>query len=383
MEQGEGMNFKDRIFSEKEVNTGRQVEMDIAKVVFVLFVAVVHCTIDCVPEEALSNGLPYFFDSVIGGPMIAPGLMFSMGACLVYGRKKEWNDIVRRGVQILLLGFLLNLCRYTIPDLIGYTISGDREMFLSSILYQTFNNDIFQFAGLALITIGIFVRLGLSDAGMLVIAFLCSIAGTLLNGIDTGNAATNIILGYFIGIEDQAGQVMSYFVYLNWLIMPVSGYVFGKRLLRMKDKVLFYRIASISCFLATLPYFLIKIGNRQGMFGEGELCYYHIGTPDVLSCITTAVTMFGIYYFIGRHLSEKATKLVFRIGTDMTAFYFIHWIFVALIVQLFLNLVRGTQLLPMPWILFLAVVITAVSLILADIWKQKIRKGFQKGKDRT
>ena len=43
------MNLKNRIFSEKEVNTGRQVEMDIAKVVFVIFVAMVHCTIDCVP----------------------------------------------------------------------------------------------------------------------------------------------------------------------------------------------------------------------------------------------------------------------------------------------------------------------------------------------
>lgn len=377
------MNFKSRIFSEKEVNTGRQVEMDIAKVVFVIFVAMVHCTIDCVPEEALSSGLPYFFDTVVGGPMIAPGLMFSMGACLVYGRKKEWNDIVRRGVQIFFLGLLLNLCRYTIPDLIGYAISGDQGKFLSPIIYETFNNDIFQLAGLVLITIGIFIKLGLSDAGMLVIAFLCSMAGTLLNGTDTGNTAANIILGYFIGIEDKAGKVMSYFVYMNWLIMPVSGYIFGKKLRRMKDKTLFYRIASTSCFLVTLPYFLIRIRDRQGMFGEGELCYYHISTPDVLICITTAITMFGIYYFIGKQLSDRATRLVFRIGTNMTAFYFIHWIFVALIVQLFLNLIRGTQFLPMSWILFLAVMITVVSLILADAWNQKIRKGFQKGKNRT
>lgn len=120
---------------------------------------------------------------------------------------------------------------------------------------------------------------------MLIIAFLCSVAGTFLNGTDTGNTAANMILGYFIGVEDKAGQVM---------------------------------------------------------FGEGELCYYHISTPDALICITTAITMFGIYNFIGKHLSDRATKFVFRIGTDMTAFYFIHWIFVALIVQLFLNLVRGT-----------------------------------------
>ena len=85
IDKGKGMNFKSRIFSEKEVNTGRQMEMGIAKVVFVIFVAMVHCTIDCVPEESLSSGLPCFFDSVIGEHMIAPGLIFSMGACLAYG----------------------------------------------------------------------------------------------------------------------------------------------------------------------------------------------------------------------------------------------------------------------------------------------------------
>ena len=77
------MELINQIFAKENVNSGRQMEIDLAKVVFVLMVAAVHITIDCVPEEALSTGLPYVFDSVIGGPMIAPGLMFAMGACLV------------------------------------------------------------------------------------------------------------------------------------------------------------------------------------------------------------------------------------------------------------------------------------------------------------
>ena len=244
------MELINQIFAKENVNSGRQMEIDLAKVVFVLMVAAVHITIDCVPEEALSIGLPYVFDSVIGGPMIAPGLMFAMGACLVYSRRQGWKDIFHRGIFIFILGFVLNLCRYTIPDLIGYAISGDTERYLDPILYQTFNNDIFQFAGLALMTIALFLKLKLKDGVMVGIALLGSMAGTLLNGVDVGSVPGNMILGYFIGVEDAAGEVLSYFVYLNWLIMPVSGYVFGKLLKRMKDKDLFYRMAVPVCLLA-------------------------------------------------------------------------------------------------------------------------------------
>ena len=44
--------------------------------------------------------------------------------------------------------------------------------------------------------------------------------------------------------------------------------------------------------------------------------------------------MYGIYYFIGKHLPQKAVAAAYRIGADMTAFYFIHWLFVAGIVYL-------------------------------------------------
>lgn len=368
------MNIRDRIFATEEVNTGRQVEFDIAKVVFVIFVAMVHCSIECTPGGDLSHGLPYLFDSVIGGPMIAPGLMFVMGVCIMYSRKHQWQDVMKRGVFLFLLGFLLNLCRYTIPDLIGFFITGDYERYMEPIVYQTFNNDIFQLAGMALVTIGLFMKWKLPDWGMLLIAFSCSVIGTLCNGLDVGNPAGNIFLGYFLGTEDAQGKVLSYFVYLNWLIVPVSGYVFGKKMRKVKDKALLYRCISPLCFLIIIPYYAVGISRRLGMFGDGENCYYHVTTPDVLVCILTALGMLGIYYWIGSRLSEKAIRVVGQIGKDMTAFYFIHWILVAGSVHLGLYIIRGTQELSQGWVLLLALVITFVSLALADLWSRKIWK---------
>ncbi len=368
------MNIRDRIFATEEVNTGRQVEFDIAKVVFVIFVAMVHYSIECTLGGDLSHGLPYLFDSVIGGPMIAPGLMFVMGVCIMYSRNHQWQDVMKRGIFLFLLGFLLNLCRYTIPDLIGFFITGDYERYMEPIVYQTLNNDIFQLAGMALVTIGLFIKWKLPDWGMLLIAFSCSVIGTLCNGLDVGNPAGNIFLGYFLGTEDAQGKVLSYFVYLNWLIVPVSGYVFGKKMRKVKDKALLYRCISPLCFLIIIPYYAVGISRRLGMFGDGENCYYHVTTPDVMVCILTALGMLGIYYWIGSRLSEKAIRVVGQIGKDMTAFYFIHWILVAGSVHLGLYIIRGTQELSQGWVLWLALVITFVSLALADLWSRKIWK---------
>lgn len=368
------MNIRDRIFATEEVNTGRQVEFDIAKVVFVIFVAMVHCSIECTLGGDLSHGFPYLFDSVIGGPMIAPGLMFVMGVCIMYSRNHQWQDVMKRGNFLFFLGFLLNLCRYTIPDLIGFFITGDYERYMEPIVYQTLNNDIFQLAGMAMITIGLFIKWKLPDWGMLLIAFSCSVIGTLCNGLDVGNPAGNIFLGYFLGTEDAQGKVLSYFVYLNWLIVPVSGYVFGKKMRKVKDKALLYRCISPLCFLIIIPYYAVGISRRLGMFGDGENCYYHVTTPDVLVCILTALGMLGIYYWIGSRLSEKAIRVVGQIGKDMTAFYFIHWILVAGSVHLGLYIIRGTQELSQGWVLWLALVITFVSLALADLWSRKIWK---------
>ena len=55
-------------------------------------------------------------------------------------------------------------------------------------------------------TIALFLKLKLKDGVMVGIALLCSIIGTLLNGVDVGSVPGNMILGYFVGVEDAAGN---------------------------------------------------------------------------------------------------------------------------------------------------------------------------------
>lgn len=356
---------------EEDSRTKRQLEIDSIKMVFVFIVALIHCTIECTPEEGLNSGFPYLFDTVIGGPLAAPPLMFCMGVCIVYTRKKDWKSIFRRGMKLFGMGFLLNVCRYTIPYLIGYGITGNYEKYMAPIWYRTLCNDIFQFGGLALCVIALMLRFRLSKHWMILIAVICSALGTCLNGIDMGTPLGNIVLGYLIGTEDAAGKVYSDFVLFNWLIVPVCGYLFGKRLYQEKDKAAFYRKISPVCIFISIVYFIIGIWGAYGMFGKGENCYYHIVTWDALACIITAVGLFGIHYTIDQRLPKWLMEKISHIGQNMTKVYCIHWVILVYVVNLGIYILRGTQELTVKGVLLLSCLITGLSLLVAELWTRK------------
>ena len=190
------MKLKDKIFSCDEVNTNRQNELDLARAFIIFCLAFIHVTIECTSDEGLCSGIPYLFDTVIGGPFSAPMYMFVMGVGMCYAKKHKPRDYFIRGFNIFVLGYILNICRYTIPYTIGYAITGDYAVYIEPLLYKTLFNDIFTFAGLAMMIIALFKKLKFSNLVMFVIAFVMCIFGELLNGVDVGNPIGNIFLGY-------------------------------------------------------------------------------------------------------------------------------------------------------------------------------------------
>ncbi len=365
--------LKNEIFSTEEVNCGRQIEFDMAKLVFVLCVAIIHVTIECVGDVAIDYGVPYFLDTIMGGPISSPDLMFIMGACMVYGKRKDGTYFIHRGILLFVMGFVLNLCRYTIPFTISYLMTGDSATYFDRIIFYTFNNDIFQCAGMVMFTLGIFIKLGLKDTAIIIIAFASSIFGTLVDGVDFGSDALNIFFGYFTGTVDSTSTVMSFFVFCNWLPMASCGYVFGKRLRYMKNKDLFYRIVTPVCLLIMAAYYYYGISNETVMFAHGEYDFYHIHTIDVIICLVTVFALHGVYYFIGKRLPEKLVLLINRIGVDMSAFYFIHWVLIAIIIYLVIFPIRRSTLLPAWAIGLLALAVTLAALFLADLWVNKLK----------
>lgn len=367
------MHMKERLYGDSAINCGRQKELDLAKCGAILCLALIHCVIECTSEEQLVSGIPYLFDTVIGGPLSATVFMFAMGVGAVYQDSQSTRDGVLRGLRIMLISYMLNICRFLIPYLIGYGITGDTGKYIEPLLYKVLCNDILLFAGMALVLISLFRKLKLKDWQMAAIAFAASAAGTMLNGVDVNNALGNILLGYLIGTEDAAGMVMSYFPLLNWLVFPVSGYIFGKRLLRLKDKNLFYGILSAICVPVATIYYAVGIVYERGMFGEGQNCYYHLQFSDAVGAILSTLGVLGLCHFLIRHLPEWVSSLSQKISRNITSIYCIHWVLVVYITNLGLYIWRGTQVLPVWQTLLLGAAIEIAAIYIAAIW-QRIRK---------
>jgi len=357
------------LLADEPVNTGRQLDIDIAKAEMVLMLPFIHCIIECTSDEGLCNGVPYLFDSIIGGPFSAPMYLFAMGMCFVYSRKNTPELWFRRGITLIGVFYLSNTCRFLIPYLIGYKISGDKEHFLDPLLYRWLGNDVLLFAGLAIITIAVFKYFNLSEKAMIGIAAVMTVSATLIGDVDTHSMFGNIFLGYFVGTDDATGYVISDFPLLTWLIFPVAGYAFGKIHRRVKDKGAFYRIISPLALLVPLLYFPVGIHYEWGMFGEGQNCYYHMMIWDVAVCLCLDIGMLGFWHLLSYFMSNRTKGMLHEVSNNITAIYCIHWVFVRTITNVILYIMNGTQILPLWETMLLSLAILLVSLAIAHYYK--------------
>jgi hypothetical protein len=179
----------------------------------------------------------------------------------------------------------------------------------------------------------------------------------------------NIFLGYFIGTDDATGLVISDFPLMTWLIIPVAGMVFGRVLIRVKNKREFYRTVSWIPLIIALAYFPVGIHFGWGMFGEGQNCYYHMKIWDVCICLCLDVGMLGVWYALSRRLPTGAKAFFSEVSANITAIYCIHWVFVRSITNVILYIINGTQLLPLWETMLLSLAILIVSLIMAHYYK--------------
>jgi hypothetical protein len=104
MSAGVFEKFRSEVFTVEGSNTGRQTELDIGKALPILCLPFVHCVIECCTEEQLLSGLPFAFDSIIGGPFSAPMFLFCMGATVHYSKTGSPREMAARGLRLLFDG---------------------------------------------------------------------------------------------------------------------------------------------------------------------------------------------------------------------------------------------------------------------------------------
>lgn len=331
-----------KLFEAKPINTGRQVEADFAKMICIIGMIIVHAFEETESMFPLcgggASGVGFVFVVVLDALFGAATFMFCMGFGITYSPKNDAPSLIKRGAKILLFGYLLNAVRYCVPELINGIITGDMSLFAGDWLEELFDNDILQFAGLVLMLFGLLKKLKLSDIGLVIVAVILSIVGSIVRNFDFGamigvtaeapNLIINQIVGLFVGttyISDPEIQ-STCFPLLNWFIFVVAGYLFAKVLQCCKSKGKFYAIVSCCGAVIVSVYMLIAIPNGIGMMGEDLNLFYHLTTPEALICIVASITVFGGYYALTRLLPNVVSRIAVWISKRLTNIYIAQWL---------------------------------------------------------
>lgn len=199
-------------------------EFDIARALAILGLPITHVLEEFDTDGVLPSG---FVDAhiylLVLAPLGAALFMACMGANMVFTHRSSPRDFAGRGVRLLIMGMLLNLVRFALPDIIfghlpGGTYTGEWPLLALS-------SDIYDFSGGCFIVFALFRKFNLSPRQILVIAALCLVTGAYLLPhffADSSISMLSIFLGRFFWVNEY-----SYFPLLTWLFFPAMGFAFG------------------------------------------------------------------------------------------------------------------------------------------------------------
>ena len=313
--------------SEDKTNLGRQYEIDYAKVIAIVFMVLIHVWeelsyFDC--YESVPTGFWHNLLQFGAGPLAAPLFMFAMGIGICYSNHRTPKELFKRGLQLFFFGYLLNFCRNGIYYAIYYGVNNNLD--LSELIYQSFNGDIFHFAGLTFMLVALLKKHKMSVLAMGGLSIIMQIIGYYLSINVPVSEGLSYIVGHFYYAENCD------FPLLQWFIYPAMGVVFAKYLRHVSDKDKFYHsVLGISSVLL--------IGLCSAMYFIGyDIKNFYILTNDVyyqqeflhsLFTIMVILIELSILYFVSKRIkSNSINNMIKYISNNLNNIYVIQWMLV-------------------------------------------------------
>ncbi|MGL4588874.1 MAG: heparan-alpha-glucosaminide N-acetyltransferase domain-containing protein [Mycoplasmatales bacterium] len=312
-----------------KINNGRQRELDIIKGLAVIFMVAVHFLIQFANQEFYEESTISQIVGFLGGIPSAPVFLFVLGVGIVYSRTQNPWLFVKRGIKLIVAGYVLNIFRTFLPEQIKLFRSEEVfdysfEFLKQNLLYI----DILQVAGLIMIFFAAIIYFRLSRKQIIVttivIMFLNYIVLTYLSQYIIPDLEPIINLFFGIGTE-------SYFPFASWFVYAVVGYFFGKQLIQTSNKHIFYsKILQItSLFLILYLIGIVSIGLPTG-YETDDMYYHHFGIINILYSVFV-LWWVSIFYFIDCILQKCKLTFIQKTSKNTTEIYYIHFILIAIL----------------------------------------------------
>ena len=309
-----------KLFSNEPVNSGRQIELDLAKCLAIFFMIFLHCYFGTSYfTNEISLGMQRAVSQLFGGPFAAPVFMFAMGVGMVYSRNQAPAYLIKRGIKLIQLGFFVNIGEFFVPYFLSGNLLGDWDTFPIANGLLLFCIDILAFAGMAFILVGVLKKLKVSAKGTVVVALLLSIIGSIARFHDFGSNVPNLIAGYFIG---SAGGFTA-FPLFNWFVFPAVGLLFGEYYMRCNNKEKLLRLWPLGLIIS-VAYFVVSWFIPGGFLSETHH-YYFMTTIDAMFCLMCIYGVIGVCYLVSKRLPEGAVRFFSKTSSNLNTIYVIQW----------------------------------------------------------
>ena len=311
-----------KFFIDEPINTGRQTELDWAKGFAVFFMILVHVKIE-LPGFPLSNLYSKVLEFV-GSPLAAPTFMILLGAGVAYSRNNEPKKLAKRGLNLLILHYVLNFASFGLPYLIMLIQTGDAA-YKEAFVNHSFGVDILAFAGITFLFFALKEKLRMETVHVIFAALSLSCLNYFLTWV-----VDNFWSGPAPGLFVRANEY-SYFPFLSWIGYPVMGYIFGRHLIRCTDKKLFYNylFAFSVLTLATISMGSLKYDFDLWSMHFGPDDYYY---QDFIQYILVGGICFSwisaLYALSGIKIFGFAGKQLARWSRNTTAMYCTQWMII-------------------------------------------------------
>lgn len=289
---------------------GRIEYLDIARGLAILFMFTQHCMLIHEKNAGSGNDPLAMFFVLLGTAPAAPVFMMIMGVFLMLSKASLRTNVIR-GLKLVMLGYVLNLIRFTIPLL----IAGMDGMMYSegeTPLDMLLTVDILQLAGLSFI-IGSLLKKPLKRTltGPALILVVAIISPFLWGWMDQM---------YPLAVLWGEGSNI-FFPLFPWIIFPILGMTLSKVLIDhdlFSERIIRYGIAGSVLLLAGIL--------TYDIFPEGD--YHRSGLSIQLLIIGFILLwMVGLFILSRRYGRETRIKsLLIFWSKNVTAVYFIQWV---------------------------------------------------------
>ena len=317
------------MFSKKDINTGRQIELDYMKGLFVPMILLIHAfQMLGGPDTPVPVYKLFYIIATMTGAAL---FMFILGVGSVYSKKSD-SELAMYGVKLIIMEFVWNLLTLALPMIIGQLIrmaSGltpDWEQTWMRIPVMLEYINVFFIAGMCYFVIVILRKLKLPAMGYIIFAVLLFVVNPFLymNGKTTGNGVLDYILATFAGGRDAVSLV-----FIALLPHALLGVGFGKFLRRAENKGKLYGVLSIPLVLIVVGYFTYAITTHPDlteMYNYSDIGYVYPGVLRGFANASSVILLAGILYAV-RNIIAKSKLLhsfIMQFCRNNTPYYAIH-----------------------------------------------------------